>query len=69
MNGTKVVEYRDNTPYWFKRLNDKDIKYIYFQYAYHKNPTHGCRISKRNSHDGRNFTGKIIHLIIDVAEW
>ena len=40
MNGTKPVEYRDNTPYWYKRLNDKDIKYIYFQYAYHKNPTH-----------------------------
>ena len=40
MNGDKVIEYRDNTPYWTKRLKDKDIKWIYFQYAYHKNPTH-----------------------------
>ena len=40
MNGDKVIEYRDNTPYCTKRLKDKDIKYIYFQYAYHKNPTH-----------------------------
>ena len=40
MNGVKRIEYRDNTPYWTKHLKDKDIKYIYFQYAYHKNPTH-----------------------------
>ena len=40
MNGDKVIEYRDNTPYWTKRLKDNHIKYIYFQYAYHKNPTH-----------------------------
>ena len=26
MNGTKPIEYRDNTPYWYKRLNNKDIK-------------------------------------------
>ena len=25
MNGTKPIEYRDNTPYWTKRLKDKDI--------------------------------------------
>ena len=36
MNGDKVIEYRDNTPYWTKRLKDKDIKYIYFQYYYYK---------------------------------
>ena len=23
MNGTKPIEYRDNTPYWYKRLNNK----------------------------------------------
>ena len=29
MNGTKPIEYRDNTPYWTKRLKDKDIKDTY----------------------------------------
>jgi len=38
--GEKVIEYREDTPYWEKRLKDKYIKYIYFQYAYHKEPTH-----------------------------
>jgi len=38
--GVKKIEYRDKTPYWEKRLKDKKINYIFFQYAYHKNPTH-----------------------------
>ena len=40
MNGDKTIEYRDNTPYWTKRLKDKDIKWIYSNIFYHKNPTH-----------------------------
>ena len=38
--GDKVIEYRDRTDYWNRRLFGKDIKWIFFQYAYHKNPTH-----------------------------
>ena len=37
-NKTKKVEYRDLTPYWFKRLEGKDFTYIKFQLAYSKNP-------------------------------
>tara|TARA_B100000029_G_C17595518_1_gene963995 strand:- start:3105 stop:3389 length:285 start_codon:yes stop_codon:yes gene_type:complete len=40
MNGSKKIEYRDRTDYWNRRLHGKDIKLIFFQYAYHKNPTH-----------------------------
>ena len=39
-NGVKRIEYRDKTNYWNRRLFGKEIKYIFFQYAYHKNPTH-----------------------------
>ena len=39
-NGVKRIEYRDKTDYWNRRLFGKDIRYIFFQYAYHKNPTH-----------------------------
>jgi len=39
-NGIKLIEYRDKTDYWNQRLFGKDIHYIFFQYAYHKNPTH-----------------------------
>ena len=38
--GEKKIEYRDKTDYWNRRLWGKDIKWIFFQYAYHKNPTH-----------------------------
>ena len=38
--GIKRIEYRDKTDYWNRRLFGKDIRYIFFQYAYHKNPTH-----------------------------
>ena len=40
VNKTKTIEYRDRTDYWNRRLHGKDIKLIFFQYAYHKNPTH-----------------------------
>ena len=39
-NGIKRIEYRDKTDYWNRRLFGKDIRYIFFQYAYHKDPTH-----------------------------
>ena len=64
LNGDKIIEYRDATPYWDKRLMDKDIKWIYFQYAYHKNPTHmvvevtDVKITDR----WEMHLGKIIHL-------
>ena len=38
--GVKKIEYRERTDYWNRRLWGKDIKWIFFQYAYHKNPTH-----------------------------
>ena len=37
-NKTKKVEYRDLTPYWSRRLEDKDFTHIIFQLAYSKNP-------------------------------
>ena len=37
-NKTKKVEYRDFTPYWSKRLEDKNFTHIKFQLAYSKNP-------------------------------
>tara|TARA_Y100001938_G_scaffold145510_1_gene222306 strand:+ start:3803 stop:4075 length:273 start_codon:yes stop_codon:yes gene_type:complete len=64
MNGTKTIEYRDRTDYWNRRLHGKDIKWIYFQYAYHKNPTHmvvevtDVQITDR----WELHLGKIIHL-------
>jgi len=64
MNGTKKIEYRDRTNYWNRRLQDKNIKWIYFQYAYHKNPTHmvvevtDTKITDR----WELHLGKIIHL-------
>ena len=64
MNGTKTIEYRDRTDYWNRRLYGKDIKWINFQYAYHKNPTHmvvevtDVKITDR----WEMHLGKIIHL-------
>ena len=63
-NGVKRIEYRDKTDYWNRRLFGKDIKYIFFQYAYHKNPTHmvveciGVQLKDR----WELHLGKIIHL-------
>ena len=64
MNGSKKIEYRDRTDYWNRRLYGKDIKLIYFQYAYHKNPTHmvvectDVQITDR----WELHLGKIVHL-------
>ena len=69
LNGDKIIEYRDTTPYWDKRLMDKDIKWIYFQYAYHKNPSYmvvKClkkeRLDRWNLHLGEIFEKRVIHL-------
>ena len=37
-NGTKVVEYRDFTMYWQKRIQGKNFTHIRFQLGYTKNP-------------------------------
>ena len=62
--GLKKIEYRDRTDYWNRRLYGKEIKLIYFQYAYHKNPTHmvvectNVQITDR----WELHLGKIVHL-------
>ena len=62
--GLKKIEYRDRTDYWNRRLYGNDIKLIYFQYAYHKNPTHmvvectNVQITDR----WELHLGKIVHL-------
>ena len=37
-NKTKLVEYRDFTSYWKKRIQGKNYTHILFQLAYSKNP-------------------------------
>ena len=61
--GIKLIEYRDKTTYWEKRLKVKEINYIYFQYAYHKNPTHMVVevIEKKLTDRWELHLGKIIH--------
>jgi len=61
--GTKVIEYREDTPYWSKRLKDKEINFIYFQYAYHKNPSHMVvKVNKKQLTDRWELhLGDIIH--------
>ncbi len=61
--GVKLIEYRDKTNYWEKRLKDKEINYIFFQYAYHKNPTHMVVevIKKKLTDRWELHLGKIIH--------
>ena len=35
-SGIKTIEYRDITPYWIKRLSNKNYDYIYFRNGYSK---------------------------------
>ena len=35
-SGKKTIEYRDITPYWIKRLSNKNYDYIYFRNGYSK---------------------------------
>jgi len=35
-SGIKTIEYRDITPYWTKRLSNKNYDYIYFRNGYSK---------------------------------
>ena len=54
-NKTKKVEYRDLTPYWSRRLEDKNFTHIKFQLAYSKNPpTMLVEILDRNIVDYKN---------------
>jgi len=63
-NGTKKIEYRDNTPFWERRLNNKNHEYILFQYAYNKNPTHMVVefIKKELNDRWELHLGDIIHI-------
>ena len=54
--GIKKIEYRDKTPYWEKRLKNKEIKWIFFQYAYHKNPSHMVVEVKDKKLLNKNYT-------------
>ena len=36
VSGKKTIEYRDKTPYWTKRLSNKNYDYIYFRNGYSK---------------------------------
>ena len=69
LNGDKLIEYRDTTPYWDKRLMNKDIKWIYFRYAYHKNPSYmvvECikkeRLDRWNLHLGHIYEKYLFHI-------
>ena len=64
-NGFKTTEFRDDTPYWEKRLDGKDIEWIYFQYAYFKPSTFmvvECTSKRRRNGRWELGLGKIVEL-------
>ena len=66
MNGSKKIEYRDRTDYWNRRLYGKDIKLIYFQYAYQKE-TYPKYSYKPDHNRTEHFKGdRYIHAYFDT---
>jgi len=65
VEGTKIIEYRDKTDYWKKRIEDREYKYIKFRNGYAKDaPTMLVEYLGYEDGGGRYELklGKIMHI-------